>query len=183
MMNINEKLGVPDNLINVATKIWNEIRSINVDTIITIDINSTIGLYQLSSLDLNIKIVDQETTAYLSMNKLVRTNNRQFFNNSELYLMLNRHKDKIKIIAAITHELKHWHDIKAMGSIRGDNVDNYDKWVRLYNTEIPNTIMDDVYYLYMTTQIENLVKPSEIMSKITELDITKRGFNLMRREL
>jgi len=92
-------------------------------------------------------------------------------------------KNEIKYISSLAHELKHKYDkqIKLIDLI-GKDVD-YVSTNRTENFGIP--VIDQIFkrYLYYTSETENLVRATEIASKMKNKNITKSEFlNFIRND-
>lgn len=83
-------------------------------------------------------------------------------------------KEKVKTIGILSHELKHVYDKYMIGYQMLSDIIDYQSWSKT------STGFDDLdkffYYLYLTSESENLVRPSEIAGYIVASDITKSEF-------
>jgi len=173
-MNLNEKLSIPDGIIDNAINIYNNILNDKGDNFI---LNKQIINSELNRFD-----------AFISLNKLNKNRDKQLYDLNEIEInfifRINQDinifidKNRIKIISIIAHELKHLYDIKYMGGVNYTKLVEYEKYIDLYKNKInTNTIIDDfIYYLYLSTDFESLVQTSEMVIKIKELKISKRCF-------
>lgn len=83
-------------------------------------------------------------------------------------------KEKAKTIGILSHELKHVYDKYMIGYQLLSDIIDYQSWSR---TSTGFSQLDKFfYYLYLTSESENLVRPSEIAGYIVASDITKSEF-------
>jgi hypothetical protein len=83
-------------------------------------------------------------------------------------------RDKNKTIGIISHELKHVYDkYKIKKELLSDIVD-YATWSRTRTGFSP--IDDFIYYIYVISKSESLVRPSEIAGHLESSEITKSEF-------
>jgi hypothetical protein len=83
-------------------------------------------------------------------------------------------KDKSKNIGSLAHELKHMYDKYMFGKNWFHEMADYSIFS---DSRFRISPMDKfIYLLYLTTQIENLVRSTEIGAEIVELGITKSEF-------
>lgn len=83
-------------------------------------------------------------------------------------------KEKVKTIGILSHELKHVYDKYMIGYQMLSDIIDYQSWSR---TSTGFTQLDKFfYYLYLTSESENLVRPSEVAGYIVASDITKSEF-------
>jgi hypothetical protein len=83
-------------------------------------------------------------------------------------------RDKNKTIGIISHELKHVYDkYKIKKELLSDIVD-YATWSRTRTGFSP--IDDFIYYIYVISKSESLVRPSEIAGQLESSEITKSEF-------
>jgi len=217
---INEKMGVPDKIINSATNLYNliladfEKRSRIDETIfdmvksgfndeyeIDLPIKIEIGdltynsavlevkLHPATSLEegkvdviswgvLNMPDSDKNYKLYYDKSLIDKINMRVNFavleeaKFSDIYDYLNN--DRAHTIGILTHELKHTYDKYMFGkSLLGDIVD-YQTWAQ---TRTGFQAIDDfIYYLYIISKTESLVRSSEIAGELQASDITKSDF-------
>lgn len=99
----------------------------------------------------------------------------------ELYEALEKGKDYQ--IASLAHELKHKYDkqVKKTGLVGHDA--EYQATLEKDNFGIPVIDNDFFRYMYFTTMVENLVRPTEVASQMKTMGITKSGFrNFLENE-
>jgi hypothetical protein len=217
---INEKMGVPDKIIDSATNLYNliltdfEKKSGSNETISDMVKGGFSGEYQI---DLPIKIqisdlsynsaelevilhpvtsleegkVDVISWGVLNMpdsqddyklyydKKLIdKVNMRVNFavaedaKFSDIYDYLN--KDRAHTIGILTHELKHTYDKYMFGKSFLQDIVDYQIWSQ---TRTGFRAIDDfIYYLYIISKTESLVRSSEIAGELVTSDITKSDF-------
>lgn len=82
--------------------------------------------------------------------------------------------DRVRTIGTLSHELKHVYDKHMIGHQLLSDVIDYQTWSRT------STGFDEldkfIYYLYLTSETENLVRPSQVAGYIQASDITKSEF-------
>ena len=83
-------------------------------------------------------------------------------------------KEKAKTIGILSHELKHVYDKYMIGYQMLSDIIDYQSWSRTSTGFIQ--LDKFFYYLYLTSESENLVRPSEIAGYIVASDITKSEF-------
>ncbi len=77
-------------------------------------------------------------------------------------------------IGVLSHELKHVYDKYMLGKELISDLADYSTWARLRTGFEP--VDDFLYNLYVVSNAENLVRPSEIAAQIENLGITKSQF-------
>lgn len=198
-MKIDEKLGIPNDIIDVSNHIYNEILN-NIQHISKIDRLLLLGKFDIKILDININQVPfylkLETTHVLepelvnlsfdfnyeiSLDSKVTSDisNRSFYINmnineeSTIYDIRRNLKGKLKQ-TYITHELMHFFDsFKSKYNVH--DISKSKSYIESYNS-FPKVIQNFIYLLYFTSSIENIVKPSELYQSILDNEITKSKF-------
>ena len=114
-------------------------------------------IHDLTNQDLNLKVdfVSQETNKFTDI----------------INYLLDR---RSHLIGVLSHELKHVYDKYMMGQQTLVDIIDYQSWAK---TSTGFNELDEFFYsLYLTSQAENLVRPSEIAGYIKSSDITKSEF-------
>ncbi len=217
---INEKMGVPDKIIDSATNLYNliladfEKRSQIDETIfnmvksgfkdeyeIDLPIKIEIGDLTYNSAVLEVQLhpaqyVEKGNVDVISWGMLnmpdSQNNYKLYYDKklidkitmrvnfavleeakfSDIYDYLNN--DRSHTIGILTHELKHTYDKYMFGkSLLGDIVD-YQTWAQTRTGFV--AIDDFIYYLYIISKTESLVRSSEIAGELQSSDITKSDF-------
>jgi len=172
---INEKMGVPDKIINSATNLYNLIladfkQKSQIDETIFDMVKS--GFNDEYEIDLPIKIEIGDLT-YNSAVLEVQLHPAQYVEKGNVDViswgMLNMpdSQNNYKL-------LKHTYDKYMFGkTLLGDIVD-YQTWAQ---TRTGFQAIDDfIYYLYIISKTESLVRSSEIAGELQASDITKSDF-------
>lgn len=82
--------------------------------------------------------------------------------------------NKVMIISSLAHELKHAYDAYKKPI---DKIKNRAPYTTYSNTKTGiNEVDEFIFFLYFTTTVENLVRPSEIYSQMQEGNITREDF-------
>ena len=216
---INEKMGVPDNIITSATNLYNLILSdfekrLSDTTISDMISNGFDGEYQIN-LPIQIEIADLKFNSVklevgllpamsLEKDKVdviswgvsnmpdrqekyklyydktlidkidMRVNfaisNDAKFSDICDYLI----KDRSHTIGVLSHELKHVYDKYMFGKSFLEDIVDYQTWS---NTRTGFGAIDEfIYYLYVISKTESLVRPTEIAGELVTSDITKSDF-------
>lgn len=159
-------------------------KKINIDSyVIKINVNEidgydgdviilSMGIEQVFNFDRDIsfKRVQESSEVYITIDFAVPVN----WEVTELYEEFK--KNNVKYVSSLAHELKHKYDkqVKTIDLI-GKDVD-YSSTSRMEKFGIP--VIDYVFmrYLYFISETENLVRATEIASKIKNQHITKSEF-------
>ena len=217
---INEKMGVPDKIINSATNLYNLILAdfkqksqidetifdmvksgfndeYEIDLPIKIEIgdltyNSAVlevKLHPATALEedkvdviswgmLNMPDSDSDYKLYYDKKLIDKINMRVNFavgedaKFSDIYYYLNN--DRAHTIGILTHELKHTYDKYMFGKSFLQDIVDYQTWAQ---TRTGFKAIDDfIYYLYVISKTESLVRSSEIAGELVTSDITKSDF-------
>jgi len=217
---INEKMGVPDNIITSATNLYNlilsdfEKRSEDDTTIsdmisngfddeyqinlpITIEVSDLkfnsvelqVGLLPATSLEkdkvdviswgvANMPDRQEKYKLYYDKSLIDKIDMRvNFAIGAEAkfidicdYLI----KDRSHTIGVLSHELKHVYDKYMFGKSFLEDIVDYQTWA---NTRTGFGAIDEfIYYLYVISKTESLVRPTEIAGELVTSDITKSDF-------
>ena len=217
---INEKMGVPDNIITSATNLYNlilsdfEKRSEDDTTIsdmisngfddeyqinlpITIEVSDLkfnsvelqVGLLPATSLEkdkvdviswgvANMPDRQEKYKLYYDKSLIDKIDMRvNFAIGAEAkfidicdYLI----KDRSHTIGVLSHELKHVYDKYMFGKSFLEDIVDYQTWS---NTRTGFGAIDEfIYYLYVISKTESLVRPTEIAGELVTSDITKSDF-------
>ncbi len=217
---INEKMGVPDNIINSATNLYNLILSdfekrsadnttisemmnsgfsgeYQIDLSIAIEVSDLkfnsvelqVGLLPATSLEkdkvdviswgvANMPDRQEKYKLYYDKSLIDKIDMRvNFAIGSEAkfidicdYLI----KDRSHTIGILSHELKHVYDKYMFGKSFLEDIVDYQTWA---NTRTGFRALDDfIYYLYVISKTESLVRPTEIAGQLVTSDITKSDF-------
>ncbi len=217
---INEKMGVPDNIINSATNLYNlilsdfEKRSSDNTTISEMMNSGFSGEYQIdlsiaievsdlkfNSVELQVVLLpatslekdkvdviswgvanmpdrQEKYKLYYDKSLIDKIDMRvNFAIGSEAkfidicdYLI----KDRSHTIGILSHELKHVYDKYMFGKSFLEDIVDYQTWA---NTRTGFRALDDfIYYLYVISKTESLVRPTEIAGQLVTSDITKSDF-------
>jgi len=216
---INEKMGVPDNIITSATNLYNLILSdfekrlsdttisdmivngfddeYQIDLPIQIEIadlkfNSVkleVGLLPAISLEKdkvdviswgvsNMPDKDNDYKLYYDKTLIDKIDMRVNFaisNDAKFsdicdYLI----KDKSHTIGILSHELKHTYDKYMFGKSFLEDIVDYQTWSNIRTGF--EAIDEFIYYLYVISKTESLVRPTEIAGELVTSDITKSDF-------
>ncbi len=217
---INEKMGVPDNIINSATNLYNLILSdfekrsadnttisemmnsgfsgeYQIDLSIAIEVSDLkfnsvelqVGLLPATSLEkdkvdviscgvANMPDRQEKYKLYYDKSLIDKIDMRvNFAIGAEAkfidicdYLI----KDRSHTIGILSHELKHVYDKYMFGKSFLEDIVDYQTWA---NTRTGFRALDDfIYYLYVISKTESLVRPTEIAGQLVTSDITKSDF-------
>jgi hypothetical protein len=217
---INEKMGVPDNIITSATNLYNlilsdfEKRSEDDTTIsdmisngfddeyqinlpITIEVSDLkfnsvelqVGLLPAISLEKDkVDVIswgvsnmpdrqekyklyyDKTLIDKIDMRVNFAISNDAKFSDICDYLI----KDRSHTIGVLSHELKHVYDKYMFGKSFLEDIVDYQTWS---NTRTGFEAIDEfIYYLYVISKTESLVRPTEIAGELVTSDITKSDF-------
>jgi len=217
---INEKMGVPDNIITSATNLYNlilsdfEKRSEDDTTISDMISNGFDDKYQINLpitievSDLKFNSVELQVGLLLAMtlekdkvdviswgvsnmpdrqekyklyydktliDKIDMRVNFAISNDAKFsdicdYLI----KDRSHTIGVLSHELKHVYDKYMFGKSFLEDIVDYQTWS---NTRTGFGAIDEfIYYLYVISKTESLVRPTEIAGELVTSDITKSDF-------
>lgn len=83
-------------------------------------------------------------------------------------------KDKVSITSNLSHELKHSYDVYKK---KYESIKSQSKYFGYQRTSFPfKPINDFLHYLYFIHNIENLVRPTEVASRMRSGNIDKEGF-------
>jgi hypothetical protein len=217
---INEKMGVPDKIINSATNLYNLILSdfekrsadnttisemmnsgfsgeYQIDLSIAIEVSDLkfnsvelqVGLLPATSLEkdkvdviswgvANMPDRQEKYKLYYDKSLIDKIDMRvNFAIGAEAkfidicdYLI----KDRSHTIGILSHELKHVYDKYMFGKSFLEDIVDYQTWA---NTRTGFRALDDfIYYLYVISKTESLVRPTEIAGQLVTSDITKSDF-------
>lgn len=201
---INEKLGVPDNIVNVAELLYNKIigsihNSIPIEDLeedgLTIRIKAQVADMPITKFVIGFKLDEYPENALAGVDhyseseysddfKLstetsttVRLNFRLLGNKDMVGKDIKEilSKDKDKMISILAHEIKHqYDDFKKKYEGLKKRVDYSSK----SNVQIGaiKPINELIFSMYYIHNIENLVRPSELYSLIKTGKITKSNF-------
>jgi hypothetical protein len=216
---LTEKLGVPENILEIAQKTYDYIildlskSTIDIEDVISynIPVNDVISDMKISNIDININIktisfdmirderkkekkIGDIILSSMNISSRVNTNSKPgkitTNHNSTASLNVNlvsielvvtsdslldfMKKGKDNFIASFAHELMHkYHHYKhpTENAIEFFKYDSYSK----INLNI-KAISDFTHYLYFTHTIENVVRPTEVASKIKSGNISNDKF-------
>jgi len=203
---LKEASGVPNNIINVASQIYNQlIKDLKNDEQLIYDFNNTkfkinrnfeigdvtfkdsyINLilsvggdeitpyqfgtnpkdYQYFTNDLKLKPKNETLPIIVDVGFMVSTDTtvKDFKN----HLISN----ETEYVSTIAHEIKHAYDLIKNPKPNIDSMANY-----LANTSMSAYEFEEFFYnLYYIENVENLVRPTEIITQIEKLGITKKDF-------
>lgn len=203
---ILESVGVPNNIINVAREVYDRIffeigRFDSVEELNGITIllrgDFKISDYNFKSINVTINLDSHDKIVLLGMsyqlklpildrNKVIKYNDN--FNkvgitfnfalpeNTDITeFMRFIEKEKTSIVVSITHELKHAYDIYKKPH---EGVISRAEYVTVSNNRFstiePYNLL--LYQMYFIKNIENLVRPSEFASELSEMGISKKEF-------
>lgn len=223
---INEKMGVPDNIVNSATGLYQSIlqdfntRGQSQDLIfksmrgkdltdykIDLPLSIKIGNLEFNSVELNVRLLaatksEKERVDIISwgvLNMPDRQDDYKLYYDksaidkiylnvifviasdvkfSDIYDYLNAKKSQM--IGILSHELKHVYDKFMFGKSFLEDIIDYGTWSQTRTGFGP--IDDFIYYLYVISKTESLVRPSEIAGEILTLDLTKSDFRKFLEE-
>ncbi len=82
--------------------------------------------------------------------------------------------EKSEIISSISHELKHYFDLLVKSELRPDKTLDYSAYLNFASDIFP--IYDFIFKLYYFHDIENSVRPSELLGLLDSEGITKSNF-------
>jgi hypothetical protein len=200
---INERLGVPDNIEEVAYFLYkNIIKNIEKDykyddianLKISINKDFKIGKLNFNEFNIEFELYDYNNLEIVgfSVKKISKLDLKTFtFENVKSPFKMSIKiatpktltgdelkrffiKNRLEIISSISHELKHYYD---HGVNKRESVikrANYETSLRGFANI--KALCDFSYYLYYTSNIENLVRPSEISAEIKYGRIKKSNF-------
>ena len=217
---INEKMGVPDNIVNSATGLYQSIlqdfntrgqsqdlifKSMRgkdlIDYKIDLPLSTKIGNLEFNSVELNVRLLaatksEKERVDIISWGVLNMPDRQDdyklYYDKSgidkiylnvifviasdvkfiDIYDYLNAKKSQM--IGILSHELKHVYDKFMFGKSFLEDIIDYGTWSQTRTGFGP--IDDFIYYLYVISKTESLVRPSEIAGEILTLDLTKSDF-------
>ena len=223
---INEKMGVPDNIVNSATGLYQSIlqdfntrgqsqdlifKSMRgkdlIDYKIDLPLSTKIGNLEFNSVELNVRLLaatksEKERVDIISwgvLNMPDRQDDYKLYYDksgidkiylnvifviasdvkfSDIYDYLNAKKSQM--IGILSHELKHVYDKFMFGKSFLEDIIDYGTWSQTRTGFGP--IDDFIYYLYVISKTESLVRPSEIAGEILTLDLTKSDFRKFLEE-
>ena len=223
---INEKMGVPDNIVNSATGLYQSIlqdfntrgqsqdlifKSMRgkdlIDYKIDLPLSIKIGNLDFNSVELNVRLLaatksEKERVDIISwgvLNMPDRQDDYKLYYDksgidkiylnvifviasdvkfSDIYDYLNAKKSQM--IGILSHELKHVYDKFMFGKSFLEDIIDYGTWSQTRTGFGP--IDDFIYYLYVISKTESLVRPSEIAGEILTLDLTKSDFRKFLEE-
>lgn len=219
---VNERLGVPDRIIDSAKQIYQLILSnlttnqdyqlwgklslkqvlLNPEFEFEVDIKHQfkIGDLEFNDIILTVKIIFDDTISEveciswgvstiptsegdfevyhditqrndIDMTMILACPKSAYFSEISQYLK----SDKDFTIMVITHELKHVYDKYIKGKQIITDISDYKTWTKTRTGfEAIDTML---YYLYVVSKSENLVRPSEMAANITQLGIKKSEFS------
>ena len=216
---ILERLGVPDNIVDSATKLYeliiSELSNINNDNLadlvkaqgdneVELDLNLPIKIkiadLEFSTVEFNISIHvesrfqvvdvlswgvgvmptsedeykilhDKSLRDNIDLRAIFIANDNNYISDIVDYLT----KERVKTIGILSHELKHVYDKYVIGyQILSDVVD-YQTFASVRTGF--NEIDKFIYYIYVVSKAENLVRPAEIAGQIESAGITKSEFS------
>jgi hypothetical protein len=204
-MKLNEKMGIPDNIINAAEDLKADIRLGLLNTNIDFDKPTLLTKSKVKIVDLEVDL-----PVFIEVQKHPKYYNHVYsmgfnFNPNEYYMKKNRLKSKslskdfritiyvasseydgidpFKIIEGISvetlaHELKHLYD-NYMGTTDLSNVSKYVS----YRPNFPlESVREFLFLLYYTSLEESLVRPTEFYVNLKEKEITKKTFKSYLKE-
>ena len=223
---INEKMGVPDNIVNSATGLYQSIlqdfntrgqsqdlifKSMRgkdlIDYKIDLPLSTKIGNLEFNSVELNVRLLaatksEKERVDIISWGVLNMPDRQYYYKLyydksgidkiylnvifviasdvkfSDIYDYLNAKKSQM--IGILSHELKHVYDKFMFGKSFLEDIIDYGTWSQTRTGFGP--IDDFIYYLYVISKTESLVRPSEIAGEILTLDLTKSDFRKFLEE-
>ena len=223
---INEKMGVPDNIVNSATGLYQSIlqdfntrgqsqdlifKSMRgkdlIDYKIDLPLSTKIGNLEFNSVELNVRLLaatksEKERVDIISWGVLNMPDRQDdyklYYDKSgidkiylnvifviasdvkfiDIYDYLNAKKSQM--IGILSHELKHVYDKFMFGKSFLEDIIDYGTWSQTRTGFGP--IDDFIYYLYVISKTESLVRPSEIAGEILTLDLTKSDFRKFLEE-
>ena len=206
---INEAVGVPDNITNVAQTLYNkliekfdrlissgyDLNDLENETL-TIGIDDKVGDIEIDSVDIIFKFITNEKLSPIAyQNKvLARLSSddlsmvyKEFENEVELQLIFEISpettitdlkdyfiSEKNDVVSTFSHELKHTYDHTKRTKSNLKRKAEYQVFSeRGFNIRPVDRVIKSLYY---TTAIENLVRPSEIYSRMESSRINKEQF-------
>lgn len=206
---INEAVGVPDNITNVAQTLYNkliekfdrlissgyDLNDLENETL-TIGIDDKVGDIEIDSVDIIFKFITNEKLSPIAyQNKvLARLSSddlsmvyKEFENEVELQLIFEISpettitdlkdyfiSEKNDVVSTFSHELKHTYDHTKRTKSNLKRKAEYQVFSeRGFGIRPVDRVIKSLYY---TTAIENLVRPSEIYSRMESSRINKEQF-------
>lgn len=194
-MRLNEKMGVPEGIDEVAKELLNEIKLSLRNTELFFDEDILLTNFNLKINEFNLELpvfinikFNPEYDNFLYQFSATRQPDKIEFKgnklkqiglkNIKLFIYAATKKiDVDKIIDGIkvdiiAHELKHFYDAYYR-SIDSESSADYSSYSVNFGLK---SISDFLYLLYYTTIEENLVRPTEFYTKLKEENITKKDF-------
>jgi len=206
---INEAVGVPDNITNVAQKLYNkliekfdrlissgyDLNDLENETL-TIGVDDKIGDIQIDSVDITFKfITNEELSPIAYQNKVLAKLSsddltmeyKEFENEIEIQIIFEISpettitdlkeyfiSEKSDVISTFSHELKHTYDHTKKTKANLKRKAEYQVFSeRGFGIRPIDRVIKSLYYI---TAIENLVRPSEIYSRMESSRINKEQF-------
>lgn len=201
---LSEALGVPKNIVNVATELYNQILNIIPPNYTFEQLNGfeykingefEISDHKFNEVSFKIDLSEHDTLEIAGMytgeqGKLTKKFNIKTKLTNTFDLGFNlvgpetttgqdvielMKEDKLEFIGSIAHELKHRYDKFKKPKT---NLASKTKYVVASSNGFANinSINEFIHYLYYTHVVENLVRPSEIAALIEAGEITKKDF-------
>lgn len=200
-----EAMGVPDNIVDLSRKIYDELIESLPEDGDAIDLNGmTLGLkdkfniadYHFKGVKFIFEIVEGDTLeigGFSTKNQSKITKKfrvKTFINHNilEIFILIGVPKEttskdlkqyiidnKVEVMGSTAHELKHYYD--HFKKPKSNLVDRA-KYASLTSNNFAtiHPLNEFMHYLYFIHKIENLVRPSEFAAALDAGEVTKKGF-------
>ena len=214
---ILERLGVPDNIVDSATKLYELIvdhfsdKSLDTSNLsegeylVNLPIQIEISDLKFKSVEFKVNLLTYDSDEKVDIISWGVSNMPHSVDNykllydkaliNDIKLFINfaitddakfidiydyMGKKRSKTIGILSHELKHVYDKFMFGKSFLEDIIDYGTWSQTRTGFGP--IDDFIYYLYVISKTESLVRPSEIAGEILTLDLTKSDFRKFLEE-
>ena len=214
---ILERLGVPDNIVDSATKLYELIvdhfsdKSLDTSNLsegeysVNLPIQIEISDLKFKSVEFKVNLLTYDSDEKVdiiswgvsnmphSVDNYKLVYDKALINDIKLFINFAitddakfidiydyMGKKRSKTIGILSHELKHVYDKFMFGKSFLEDIIDYGTWSQTRTGFGP--IDDFIYYLYVISKTESLVRPSEIAGEILTLDLTKSDFRKFLEE-
>lgn len=202
---LSEALGVPDNLVNLASALYEELVD-NIpdksnfnklkDEVFEFEGDFNIADYKFKGVKFTLELHESRETEILGMStKNLSRITKKFkiktkVNHGVLDIFISiavpknikgsdlkkfLQDNKVEVVGSISHELKHYYDAYSKPKQPISNRVKYDALTRNRFGDI-DPLNLFLHHLYFIHRIENLVRPSEFAGALAAGEVTKKGF-------
>jgi len=187
---LNEKLGVPDGILEAAEDIFNKWISILEKRkgkknkvfdfrIIPLEI----GDLEVKNIKIELKTIKYNNYKFYSMHVLPIKGGDFYFNVNIKTpsdwdidgLISHLRKESSNYISFISHELKHWYDFNKQKYFRKSDILRFTN-LSIIDVEDIKPIDDFLFSMYYISNVENVVRSTEFASRLKSEKVTRKNF-------